>query len=243
MNIIKRALRRYRIIRKGQVALIFEEAHLQRFFKHYTVDCVFDVGANEGQYATMLRQKVGYQSDIISFEPIPAAAEILRQKSRKDPRWHVEQIALDRLPGKATFNVMEGKKFSSLHTPSQAEVDLFQNTNRVAERISVETATLKGIFDKYKKLLDFKRPFLKMDTQGHDLEVAQGAADVLRSFVGLQSELSIKKIYNDIPDYKTVIDYYLSEGFELSAFVPNNEGHFPRLIEIDCIMYNKLVDV
>ena len=75
------------------MASIFEEAHLQRFFEHYTVNCVFDVGANEGQYATMLRQKVGYQSDIISFEPIPAAAEILRQKSRKNPRWHVEQIA------------------------------------------------------------------------------------------------------------------------------------------------------
>jgi hypothetical protein len=46
---------------------------------------------------------------------------------------------------------MEGKKFSSLHTPSQAEVDLFQNTKRVAEKISVETATVIGIFDKDKK--------------------------------------------------------------------------------------------
>jgi FkbM family methyltransferase len=243
MNIIKRALRAYRIVKKSQLAPIFEEVHLQRFFEHYTVDCVFDVGANEGQYATMLRQKVGYQNDIISFEPIPAAAGILRQKSRKDTRWYVEQIALDRLAGKATFNVMEGKKFSSLHTPSQEEVDLFQHTNRVAETITVETATVKHMVDKYKKLLDFKHPFLKLDTQGHDLEVAQGAADVLRSFVGLQSELSIKKIYNGTPDYKTVIDYYVSEGFELSAFVPNNEGHFPRLIEIDCIMYNKLIDV
>jgi hypothetical protein len=86
----------------------------------------------------------------------------------------LSRLPIDRLPGKATFNVMEGKKFSSLRTPSQAEVDLFQNTNRVAEKISVETATLKGIFDKYKKLLDFKRPFLKMDTQGMILKLPKG---------------------------------------------------------------------
>jgi FkbM family methyltransferase len=239
MNIIKRAVGALRIVRKGRVASIFEEAHLQRFFEHYNVDCVFDVGANEGQYTTMLRRKVGYKGDIISFEPIPAAAKILRKKSKGDLRWHVEEIALDRVARIVTFNVMEGKKFSSLHNPSQAEVDLFEDKNRVVEKISVQTETIKSMLEKYKKRLGFQRPFLKLDTQGHDLEVAEGASDVLSSFVGLQSELSIKKIYEATPDYKTVIDYYISHGFELSAFVPNNDGHFPRLIEIDCIMYNK----
>lgn len=214
-----------RVVRKGRVAPIFEEAHLQRFFDHYNVDCVFDVGANEGQYATMLRKKVGYKGDIISFEPMPAAAKVLREKSKMDLRWYVEEIALDRIEGKATFNVMEGKKFSSLHTPSQEEVDLFEDKNKVAEKISVETATVKYMVEKYKKRLSFLRPFLKMDAQGHDLEIAQGAADVLMSFVGLQSELSIKKIYEGTRDYKTVIDYYVSHGFELSAFVPNRLHH------------------
>ena len=78
-----------------------------------------------------------------------------------------------------------------------------------------------------------------MDTQGHDFQVAQGAGEILKEFIGLQSELSIKPIYEDTLDYQKVIAYYTSQGFELSAFVPNNEGHFPQLIEIDCIMYNK----
>jgi FkbM family methyltransferase len=239
MNIIQRAIRSIRIVRKGRVAPIFEEAHLQRFFECYNVDCVFDVGANEGQYAQMLRKKVGYKGDIISFEPIPAAVEILKERSKRDRQWYVEQIALDKMNGKTFFNVMAGSKFSSLHTPSQGEADLFREGNRVAAKISVETATVKHMAGKYKSLLGFKRPFLKLDTQGHDLEIAQGAADALKSFVGLQSELSIKRIYDGIPDYKTVIDYYVSQGFELSALVPNNDGHFPKLIEIDCIMYNK----
>jgi FkbM family methyltransferase len=240
MKLITRAIQAARILKSGRLNAIFEEYQLLKFFDHYHVDCVFDVGANEGQYASMLRKKIGYKGDIISFEPIPAAIEILKKKSQRDRRWHVEGLALDRIARKATFNVMEGHQFSSLHTPSHEGVDLFKERNKVTETISVETATIQFMVEKYKTLLGFKRPFLKMDTQGHDWEIAQGAAETLKLFVGLQSELSLKTIYDGTPDYKTVIDYYVSQGFELSAFVPNNEGFFPKLIEIDCIMYNKL---
>ena len=238
MNIIEKILG-VRIVKKGKVALIFEEVHLQRFFEHYRVDCVFDVGANNGQYATMLRKNIGYKGPIISYEPIPAAATLLRSKSNADPQWYIEQLALDASVGKASFNIMRGAQFSSLHMPSESEVDLFQDKNSVVEKISVETSTLRDMLEKYRKLIKFKRPFLKMDTQGNDLEIARSAGNDLASFIGLQSELSVKKLYEDTTDYKKVIDYYTSQGFELSAFVPNNEGHFPRLIEIDCIMYNK----
>ena len=123
----------------------------------------------------------------------------------------------------------------------QSEVSLFKNANKVTEQISVAVATLPEMFAKYQKELGFKRPFLKMDTQGHDLEIARGAGETLKQFVGLQSELSIKRIYEDTSDYRTVLDYFATQGFELSAFVPNNQGNFPQLVEIDCIMYNKKV--
>ena len=44
------------------------------------VDCVFDVGANNGQYAQILRKHADYQGRIISFEPIPSAADPLPKK-------------------------------------------------------------------------------------------------------------------------------------------------------------------
>ena len=64
-----------------------------------------------------------------------------------------------------------------------------------------------------------------------------GAGERLRDFVGLQSELAIKKLYTDAPGYEETLEFYRSRGFELSALVPNNLGHFPRLLVIDCIMY------
>jgi hypothetical protein len=86
---------------------------------------------------------------------------------------------------------------------------------------------------------DFQRPFLKMDTQGNDVRVFDGAGDSIGEFVGLQSELSIRKIYHDTGFYFETINHYMEKGFVVSALVPNNAGHFPDLIEIDCIMYQK----
>ncbi len=238
LNIFKE-LFNFRLIRKNKVSLIFERVHLKKFFKEFQIDCVFDIGANYGQYAKMLRNNVGYKGQIISFEPIPAAQKILYKLSKSDPKWHIEPFALSDLSGKEVFNIMKNDQFSSLHKPSNNEVELFNLVNKVSEELIIETKTLSFMFEKYKTLLKFKKPFLKMDTQGHDLQIAKGSENILKSFVGLQSELSIKRIYDDTPDFKKVIEYYNSQNFELSAFVPNNEGHFPRLIEIDCIMYNK----
>jgi FkbM family methyltransferase len=225
------------IIPRGEVALLFEKEHLQRFLTDFQIDCVFDVGANEGQYAEKLRE-IGFRGSIISFEPIPALASILRRKASRDRHWIIEEIALDEKVRHVAFNVMVDSQFSSLKRPSHLETDLFTKMNVVAQSINLTTARLAELFDKYRGQLGFSRPFLKMDTQGNDLAVARGACDRLQRFFGLQSELTIKKVYFEQPDYREAIDFYIAAGFELSAFVPNNLGHFPALIEIDCIMYN-----
>ncbi len=236
-NALSRALD-VSIVRKGRVAPLFEVEHLKRFFHEFAVDCVFDVGANAGQYAEGLRE-LGYAGAIVSFEPIPALAALLREKSRLDDRWFVEDVALDDAVRSVTFNVMESSQFSSLKAPSQDETDRLSDHNVVAQRLELTTALLSSYFARYKTNLAFQRPFLKMDTQGNDLAVARGAGRHLAEFVGLQSELAVKRIYAASDDYRTALDFYQTAGFELSAFVPNNDGHFPVLIEMDCIMFNR----
>ena len=226
-----------RIVRPNTIGILFEEEQLKRFFTHFGVDCVFDVGANAGQYAKMLRQRMGFRGPIISFEPNPALAECLRMQAASDPQWHVEETALGEREGSAEFNIMESDRFSSLLDPATSEVELLREKNWPVRRITVKISTLQWALASYKAKLGFGRPFLKMDTQGNDLAVAEGAGERIRSFVGLQSELAIKRIYDNAPTYEQSLSYYSNKGFELSALVPNNLGHFPRLVEIDCIMY------
>jgi len=213
-----------------------EQEHLKRLLSHLEVDCVFDVGANVGQYATMLRRHAGYKGRIISFEPIPEAAEEVRRKAKRDKCWTVEQAALADEGGVRTFNVMAGSEFSSLSEPRTDEVGRFAAMNRPVRSIMVATETLADAYPRLKAQYGFRRPFLKMDTQGYDMSVLRGAGDIIREFAGFQSELSVRRIYEDAADFREALTYYQSLGFDLSAFVPNNAGHFPALIEIDCIM-------
>jgi FkbM family methyltransferase len=227
------------VVYRGKVAPVFEKDHLHKFFEHFKVDCVFDVGANAGQYANMLHTEVGYQGTIISFEPIPEVAQRLRANAATDRSWFVEELALDEREGQASFNILAGDQFSSLHAVSSTGSGLFKKQTRLSRRIEVRTSTIAIQLRKYQDKLGFKRPFLKMDTQGHDVSVANGAGDQLRQFVGLQSELAVKRLYDDSPSFEEALDFYRARGFELSALVPNNFGHFPRLLEIDCIMFRK----
>ena len=213
MNLKKAALGAFeralgaKVVRPNRVGRIFETVHLARFFDRFEVDCVFDVGANFGQYAEMIRG-LGYCGDIVSFEPIPEAASALRAKAQADPRWHIEEKALDETVHEVAFNIMSSSQFSSLKLPSAADTAHFSDVNVPSRQITVTTATLSDAFDAWQAKLGFRSPFLKMDTQGNDLAVARGAGDRLSRFVGLQSELAIKKIYERQPDFIESLQFY-----------------------------------
>lgn len=235
---VVRRIRNSRLIDMREMYRYWEEDHLKRLFKEYRPDCVFDVGANTGQYATMLRRQVGYTGLILSFEPNPAAAAALRQQSADDANWHVFEHAISTHDGELQFNVMAESQFSSLSVPDHSQTALFADKNRVAETITVKTETLASALNRLRQAHDFQRPFLKLDTQGWDARIVESSPEAMPEFIGLQSELSIKKIYAHSVDFRDALSLYERHGFTLSSFVPNNAGHFPLLVEMDCIMIN-----
>ncbi len=227
------------VIPKNEISALPERLFLQKLLPFFEVDCVFDIGANNGQYAQMLRHHVGYQGRIISFEPIPKAAEKIRVLAKNDPLWSVEQLALSDKSGTTVFNVMQSDQFSSLGTPNHNETDLFKNANTLQEQITVQTETLEDAYQRLHKIHYFRRPFLKMDTQGFDVPITKSGQSIIHHFVGLQSELAIKKLYHESIDFREAISFYESLGFTLGSLVPNNGGFFPEMVEIDCIMMNQ----
>jgi FkbM family methyltransferase len=214
----------------------WEQAHLRRLVRHFDVDCIFDVGANFGQYAQMIRHKVSFDGLLISFEPNPVAAAALRKRARGQSNWLIEEVAIGPTDGTATFNIMHDSEFSSLSTPRHDDVDIFEKKNRVDESVEVRTENLATTLERLRSQHGFQRPFLKLDTQGLDVQIVTSAPEAVRQFIGLQSELAVKRIYADSVDFREAISAYEDCGFQLSAFVPNNDGHFPHLVEMDCIM-------
>jgi FkbM family methyltransferase len=224
------------IIDRRNLYQVWEQSHLNKLLSFLKVDCVFDIGANQGQYAKMLRRKAGYEGLILSFEPNPHDARIAREHAEGDEKWKVIELAIAESDGEAQFNVMRSSTFSSLSTPKHDDVELFRDKNEVVETVTVKTERLETVLRRLQAEYGFKRPFLKMDTQGFDVKIVKASADIMRSFVGLQSELAIAKLYTDSVDFREALTEYERCGFSLSAFVPNNAGHFPRLLETDCVM-------
>lgn len=211
----------------------FEEQYLGKLLAHLQVDCVLDVGANIGQYAMMLREYSGYRGHIISFEPTPEPLVQLRRNSAQDSLWHVQGVALGNTTGTAKFRTLLSASVGNSFLPMVQE-DV--RGGQFAE-IEVQVRRLSDLLPPLQKEYGFSRPFLKMDTQGFDLEVFAGAQEVIQSIVGLQSELSVKPFYEGAPGWLQALDVYQNAGFELSTLFANNTEWFPRLRELDCVMY------
>ena len=105
-----------------------------------------------------------------------------------------------------------------------------------ARKEMVKVRRLDNIFPALKQELGVSRVFLKMDTQGYDLEVFKGAAECLDEVLGLQSEVSIQPLYKNMPHYLESLQRYEAAGFELYNLSVVNRLELGGLIEMNCFM-------
>lgn len=213
--------------------------HLGQLFRFLKIDCVLDVGANTGQYHDFLRDKVGYQGLIVSFEPVSRNVAILQQRRHDDPRWEIVGHALGRSRGSLPIHVMKSDQFSSFLTPDNSAVPEFNGLNEASHTEIVAVHRLDEILPELQQSHGFRNVYLKLDTQGFDLEVLAGASAILPNISALQSEASIINIYEGMPGYMDTIRHLNNSGFDISGLYPISRDPGMRLIEFDCVMVNR----
>jgi FkbM family methyltransferase len=213
--------------------------HLRALLKHLDIDCVLDVGANAGQYHDFLRERVLYDGPIISFEPVSRHVEHLRARARDDRDWHIEGYALGAKDTMMPINVMVSDQFSSFLQPDNSRVKDYDELNTPSYVENVIVRTLDVVMPVLQERLGFERPYLKLDTQGFDIEVLQGARESLGSVRALQTEASVIGIYEGMPDYIQTIRYLDERGFDITGFYPVSRDASLRLVEFDCVMINR----
>ena len=233
--LVKRWLRRAGVDVQRYVPQTSDAAKLARLFATYQVDCVFDVGANVGQYVEWLRG-LGYGGRVVSFEPLTAVYSQLLSRKRDDDMWVVApRMALGDFDGLSEINVSENLASSSLLRMQDAHFRAAP-TSRVVGREQVEVRRLDSVFSQWVGAA--RRPFLKMDTQGYEAHVLRGAGDCLRHFVGVQAELSLCELYREQELFFDVSNRLRSSGFNLvglfPAFADNKTG---RLLQVDGVFF------
>lgn len=227
------------VIANWRLARHAQSRYLHKLLSTHSVDCVLDVGANTGQYHDYLRNEVEFNGTILSFEPNPACHEILKHKSRKDKKWHIFRKALGNSIGVVNFNIMKDSQFSSFLDPIEKN---FANSANVIERtIPVSTETLDSLYLALVEKFQIERPFLKLDTQGYDLEVIKGAFGVIKNFCAIQTEISNIPIYKTIPTLPETLEFFKSCHFQLGTMFPTNPEQFPVAIDFDAYFVSTLI--
>ena len=82
------------------------------------------------------------------------------------------------------------------------------------------------------------RVFLKMDTQGFDLEVLRGADTCLDRIIALQTEATVRPLYKDVPTFIDTYEVLTAKGFDATGMFPLSWDDQGRVLEFDFVFVN-----
>lgn len=203
--------------------------------RHHGVDCVWDIGANAGQYGQVLRA-AGYTGRIVSFEPLSAAFAKLSARAARDPAWSCVHAGFGDAAGRFAMHVAANSQSSSL----LPMLDLHREAAPHAHYVGTEQVRIETL-DEYcvahAGLLG-GRTFLKIDAQGYESRILAGGAKTLPALAGLQMEMSLQALYEGEKLLPELLRDAQTLGFRLESlelgFVDPKTG---RQLQVDGIFF------
>lgn len=137
-------------------------------------DCFFDVGANAGYFTLLGSRVVGEHGRVVAFEPIPENVEIIGDNIRSNDLTNaqLEPVALSNQNAEVSFTV-EGNNANS----HLSEVEIVHARSEPARIVKVQARTL----DNFVAATGLVPDAIKVDVEGSELLVLEGARDTLRT--------------------------------------------------------------
>lgn len=201
---------------------------------HYNIHLIFDVGANTGQFAIQMRE-LGFAGRIVSFEPLSSAYKELSRRASQNPLWDAVNIALGDYDGEAEINISKNSQSSSILNMLPAH---FQNAPDSVyigkERITVRK--IDTIFHDYWRAGEHL--YLKLDTQGYEEHIIDGAKESLQHVIGIQIEVSLIPLYEGEILLVDTIGLLSDRGYTLMSVEPGfGSPSTGQLLQVDCIFF------
>lgn len=209
---------------------------LLKYLKDNNINDCFDVGANIGQYAKLIRSS-GFKGKVFSFEPQSKAFEQLSKSAGGDPQWAVYNIGLGNIDGKSIINISKNSVSSSILDINAFLVKTAPETKYISQeeiKINRLDTFLKGI--KFKN-----RFFLKIDAQGFESKILEGAEGCFNDIYALQLELSCISLYHGEKLFDEMKGFIESRGFYLSSLESGfADPHSGRLLQVEAIFLREV---
>lgn len=171
---------------------------------------VVDVGASGGMHKRWLNLRPYIQS--ILFEPDPE--EFKKLNSRKADSSLIINSALSDTNREVLFNVCKWQEVSSIYEPNYNLLKRYHDADRfkIEKSISMKANSLNNLLEKemFKEI-----DYMKIDTQGSELEILKGSTNFLDGIIGLEVEVEFVEIYKGQPLFPEVNEFIQSHGFSL----------------------------
>jgi FkbM family methyltransferase len=182
---------------------------------------IADVGARWGATDAWFRLKP--LAFLIGFEP--DAAECERLNATADPTQEkFYPVALGRSDGEGRLYVTKEPACSSLYPPSDSMLETYpslrpiMSLDRVIAVPQLRLATWANEAD-----ID-RLDFIKLDTQGSELDILLGAGTLLDTCLGIEVEVEFSPLYDGQPLFSDVDNYLRSRGFTIWRL--NHQAHY-----------------
>ena len=201
------------------------------------VDCMVDVGANDGGYGRFIRS-AGFKGCIISFEPQAEAYKKLIMASHTDPAWHIApRMALGDKASELEINVAGNSTSSSLlhmlpsHIESAPESICIGKEKVVVRRLDALDVP---------EINSAQRIFLKIDTQGYEMPVLLGAKGIMDRVVGVQVEMSVIPLYAKQVLYQDLLAWLQKADFQMWGIEPGfMNAKTGQMLQFDGIFFRQ----
>ncbi len=232
MNFIVRQIKKrgYEITKPGQSDK--NSVTYRKILERFNIDHIIDIGANEGQYAQSMR-KLGFNGIISSFEPLSDVFKILSENSVGDNKWKVFNLALGNRNEQLEINVSKNRVSSSLL--EMLPEHLKQEPDSVF--VSKEKININRLDTVWKELsIDSCNVFVKMDVQGYEKNVLDGASESLQRIKLIQLEMALIPLYRGELLLADMIQYMEGLGYKLYNLI-NGFSNFEtgQLLQVDGI--------
>ena len=161
----------------------------------------------------------------------------LSAAARSDRQWDAVHLALGDADTTANVSIAANSVSSSFLPQTAAHMDAAINSAVVASAPTT-IRRLDGVFDEYVHPGDVN--FLKLDVQGYEMRILEGATGVMDRIVGLQVELSLVPMYEGGPLFGEVVEWAAIHGFALMGLEPGfRHPKTGRLLQVDGVFFRE----
>ena len=176
------------------------------YINNFKIEVIFDIGANIGQSATFYRKKFP-KAKIFSIEPVSETYNQLKINT-KNLDVNCCNLAFGSNQGVVKMAISNISK----HSVSNTKVNNIEENNLNCRYEEVDLTTI----DKFLIENNIKHVnYMKVDTEGHDLEAMKGAENALKnkSIDFIETELSMNPTNKFHVDYASMVEFMLKYDY------------------------------